>query len=336
MKSPNYPAALLLFFLPAISVELLTGDTPLVTYLDPITFVILNLTYGGTLLLIRETVVRWDKGFASVLVLAAGYGMLAEAIDTKGFFAPHFYAVAGSGLEGFGRGFGINVPWAVNISIFHAVFSIIVPLVIVSAIFQSPRPWIGNKSYAVLLVAVIACSAFSFEVLSLAPDYYHYSEGPGPIILILALMAALIVLAWKLSTRSPQRWPLRMNALALFILGYAYTVAFNFPHLVQRATGSPGIYIAFMLAVYVALPLLLAFKLQKPTERGKVALAGGLLMPLMVAGIHGRAGSLVAVVVLLTVLAVAFWQNRLSSTTTQQTLRPTNVVDRSPSCAKRS
>ena len=262
-------------------------------------------------MLIRETVIRWNKGFASVLVLAAGYGMLCEAIDTKGFFDPHFYAVVGSGLEGFGRSFGINVPWAINISIFHAVFSMIVPLIIVSAIFQSSKPWIGKSAYAALLIAVIACSAFSFEVVSLAPDYYHYSEGPGPIILILALMTALIILAWRLPNRNPQRWPVRVSALALFILGCAYTIAFYFARLVQTATGSPGIYIAFLLVFYVALPLLLILKLQKPTERERVALAAGLLMPLMVAGAHGGAGSLVAVGVLLTLIAAAFWRNRL-------------------------
>ena len=318
MKPPNYPAALLLFFLPAISVELLTGDTPLGTYLDPVTFVILNLSYGAALLLLRETTVRWGKDFASVLALAAGYGMVNEAIDTKGFFAPHFYAVTGSGLEGFGRWFGINVPWALNVSIFHAVFSIIVPLIIVSAIFRAPGPWIGNRLYAALLAAVVVFSVFAFIVLSLPPDFYRYSEGPGPIGLILMLMAALIFLAWKLPDARPRRWKLGMNAAALFVLGYAYTVAFNFPHLVQAATGSPAVYIAFLLAFYVALPLLLTFKLREPTVYGKLALAAGLLAPMMVAGIHGPANKLAATGFLLTLIAVAIWRHRQSLSTPEK------------------
>jgi hypothetical protein len=294
MKTTNYPAALVLFFLPAISVELLTGDTPFAAYVNPITFVILNLTYGATLLLIRETVVRWSKGFASILMLAAGYGMVNEAIDTKGFFAPHFYAVVGSGLEGFGR---------------H--FSILVPLTIVSLVFRGPGRWIGNKLYAAILVAVIACSVFSFEVLSLAPDYYHYSEGPGPILVILGLMAALIFLARRLPTPQPHRWKLRINAIVLFVLGFAFTVAFvNSPSRVAAATDSPGAYIAFLLVSFVALPVWLMFKMRQPTACGKLALVTGLLMPMMISGLHAGVGSLVATGVLLTLIAAAFWRSR--------------------------
>lgn len=311
MKSKNYSAALTLFFLPAISVELLTGDTPLSTYFDPITFVILNLTYGATLLLIRETVVRWSKGFASVLVLAAGYGMLCEAIDTKGFFDPHFYAVAGSGLEGFGRHFGINLPWALNISIFHAVFSIIVPLTIVSTTFRDSGPWIGNKLHAAILVSVIVCSVFSYKVFSLPPDHYRYSEGSGPILLVLGLMAALIFLARRLPTPDPHRWQFRLNAITLFALGCVFTVAFMIsPGRVQAVTGSPGAYVAFLFVVFVALPVWLVFKLPQPTAYGKLALVTGLLMPIMIAGFHAGAGGLFATSVILTLIAAAFWRNR--------------------------
>jgi hypothetical protein len=310
VKSTNYLAALVLFLLPAISVELLTGNTPLPQYAYPITFVILNLTYGATLLLIRETVVRWGKGFTSVLVLAAGYGMVNEAIDTKGFFAPHFYAVVGQGMEGFGRAFGINVPWAINISIFHAVFSIIVPLIIVSAIFRNPGPWIGNKLYAALIVAVVACSAFSFKVLSLPPDFYHYQEGPGPIILILAIMAALILLAWKLPTFRTTRWSLRPHALFLFVLGSVSAFVYHFfPQAVQTATGSVTVFVAFILVFFVAIPLVLYFKLQEPTAVGKVALAAGLLMFMMLTSPQRGPGSLFATGILALLIAVALWRS---------------------------
>ncbi len=72
MKSTNYTAAAILFLLPAISVELLTGNTRLPTYLSPLVFIILNITYGGALLLVRETVVRWGKGFPSILMFSLG------------------------------------------------------------------------------------------------------------------------------------------------------------------------------------------------------------------------------------------------------------------------
>ncbi len=130
--------------IPAISVELLSGNTPLAAYFSPLTFVILNLTYGGPLLLIRKTVARWGKGFASVLIFAAGYGMVNEAIETRGFFDPHFYAVTAFGLEDFGRAFGINVAWVLHGIGGHTpgtLFGVVVMLVILAAAFFRAREY---------------------------------------------------------------------------------------------------------------------------------------------------------------------------------------------------
>ncbi|HUO56111.1 MAG TPA: hypothetical protein VMU27_01605, partial [Candidatus Paceibacterota bacterium] len=241
MKSSNYLAALVLFLLPAISVELLTGNTSLASYLYPLTFVVETIQYGAALLLIREMVVRWNKGFSSVLVLAAGYGMVNEALGTKGFFDPHFYAVMNGGLENFGRIFGINVPWALNISIYHAVFSMIVPLVIVSAIFPGPNRWIGNKLCAALLIALIAVTVFVFINFSMPPYYYHYNEGLGPILLIIALLVADVLIAWKLPTPHPHKWQIRLYAPVLFVFCAAYMfLSYIFlPSRVQALTHSP-------------------------------------------------------------------------------------------------
>src|SRR5579884_2379241 len=132
--------------------------------------------------------------------------MVNEGLGSKGFFDPHFYAVVENGLEGFGRWFGINVPWALSISIFHATFSIIVPIVIVSAMFPAPERWIGNRLYAALMVLFVAVLAISFAALSPAATHYRYNEGPGPVGLVLCLIALDILLAWKLPTPRVRRW----------------------------------------------------------------------------------------------------------------------------------
>ena len=197
MRDANYLAAAILFLTPSISVELLTGNTSLSQYFDPITFIITNVTYGGALLLIRETVVRWNKSFASVLVLASGFGMVTEAICTKGFFDPQFYAVVSNGLEGFGRYLGINVAWGLSVSIMHAIFSVIAPFVIISTIFPGSKRWIGNRLYAVLLIALVSVCVFCFKFIALGPDYYHYNEGILPMSLIIAVIAIVIFSAWR-------------------------------------------------------------------------------------------------------------------------------------------
>jgi hypothetical protein len=311
LRDVNYLAAAVLFLTPAISVELLSGDTPLSQYLNPITFIIVNVTYGGALLLIRETVVRWNKGFASVLVLASGYGMLNEAICTKGFFAPQYYAVVSDGLEGFGRYFSINVPWALSVSIAHAVLSITVPFVIVSIIFPGPGRWIGNRLYVALLIALVGICAFSFKFIALPPSYYHYNEGPGPILLILALIAILILIGLKMPAIQFSKWKVHLHPALLFILGAIYIFAlWFFPGVKRAANGSPSIYIAFLLAAFVVLPIWLLIKLPEPTSRGKVALAAGFLLLWMASsllvGITSNPALLFPFVIVLALLVAAF------------------------------
>ena len=307
MKSTNYAAAAVLFFLPAISVELLTGNTHLSTYWSPMIFIINNLTYGGALLLIRETVARWGKGFPSILMFALGYAMLNEALCTKGFFDPRFYSVVSDKLEGFGRLYGINVPWAINITVVHAVFSIMVPYLLVTTIFPGRGRWIGNKLYVALLLALIAETVFCFFVIALPPGHYHYHEGAGPLGLIMALMADITLAAWKMPAMQFSKWDIRLNPTVIFILGFLYTVAYMFLPAIVRQTHSPAAYDLFLLVFFFALPILAIIKLPALAPRDTVTLAAGLLFPLIVYGILGHTpGMLVGAAVVLSVLAVAF------------------------------
>jgi hypothetical protein len=73
-----------------------------------------------------------------------------------------------------------------------------------------------------------------------------------------------------------------------------------------------GAYVAFLLIAFVALPVWLTLKLPEPTAYGKLALVTGLLTPIMIAGLHAGAGSLVATSLLITLIAAAFWRNRRS------------------------
>ncbi len=307
MKSTNYAAAAALFFLPAISVELLTGNTRLSTYFSPILFTIVTITYGGALLLVRETVVRWGKGFPSILTLALGYGMLCEALSTKGFFDPHFYSVVSDKLEGFGRIFGINVPWALNITVVHAVFSILVPYLIITTIFPGRDRWIGNKLYVTLLLALIADTVFCFYMIALPPSHYHYHEGPGPLLLIIALLAALILAAWKMPSMQFAKWNIRLHAAVLFVLGLLYTLAYMFLPGVVRRLDSAVAYDLFLLVFFIALPILAIIKLPALVPRDTVTLAAGLIFPVTLFGFLAHTpGTLVGGAVVLMALAVAF------------------------------
>lgn len=292
----------LLFFLPAISVELLSGNVSLKQYVSPPVFITLNIVYGAAAILIRETVIRWRKGFGTMMILASGYGMVNEGLASKGFFNPHFYAVKGFGLEGFGRAFGINIPWAVDISVIHAVFSMAIPIVLVGVLFPGRARWLGRKSYLSILLLFAADALFMFHFIG------HYQPNPGPLTLILALLLVVILLARVVPSWVPDRWRVAPSPPLWILLGaFASLAFFIVPRVVRSRFGSPSLYIAVLLLAFVILPAWLLAKAPPTSDRAKVALVSGLLLPMFV---HALSSSLyLPLIAVLALLIVCWWRS---------------------------
>ena len=94
--------------------EDLTGSSAVnAIFLNPIMFlfgIVANLgLYGPGVLLIREAKVRWKKGWATVLLLGAAYGILEEGIALSTLFNPLANPVGQLGI--FGHWVGVNWVW---------------------------------------------------------------------------------------------------------------------------------------------------------------------------------------------------------------------------------
>ncbi len=137
----NRPAIVLAVLSPWIA-EVLVGSTkfsllffaPLAFFVD---FGLLMLMYGGGALLIREACVRWDKGWASVLLLGAAYGIVEEGLAVHTFFQAGGDPVGV--LGSFGRFGGVNVLWALGLSVYHSVISIALPILFIELAFPQTR-----------------------------------------------------------------------------------------------------------------------------------------------------------------------------------------------------
>jgi len=116
---------------------------------------------------------------------------------------------------------------AINISVVHAVFSILVPYLIVTTIFPGRDRWIGNKLYVTLLLALIAVIVFTFLVIALPPSRYHYNEGRAAAAHH-CLIGGIILAAWKMPSMQFSKWNIWLNAAVLFVLGFLYTVGYMF------------------------------------------------------------------------------------------------------------
>jgi hypothetical protein len=151
--------ALVLFFLSPVVGELLSGSAPPVEFFTPFGIVTLCLLYGGGALLVRELAFRWGTGWPGRLLLGAAYGIAEEALMAKSFFDPAWpdLGILGS----YGRMYGVNWVWSLELTIYHCLFSICIPILLVELTF--PR-WRDQRWVRVPGLVVIA-ALFAADVV---------------------------------------------------------------------------------------------------------------------------------------------------------------------------
>lgn len=143
---------LTLLLLAATMAEFLTGSTQIPrAILNPIGFLLLVGLYGGGALLIREAAIHWGKRWGAILLLGGAY-----AVGEEGFGAKTMIDPLGSniGNQLYSHFAGISwVPLA-GLTVFHAAFSIAVPLIIVELLFPETRgrPLVGRRGFFVTMV----------------------------------------------------------------------------------------------------------------------------------------------------------------------------------------
>lgn len=142
----NYTKPILSLFVlsPAIG-ELLSGSSPPLEFFNPLTFVILASLYGKrstTSPRLREAL---GQGLAVHIFLGAAYGIIEEGILVRSFFDPDWVDLGVLGT--YGRWLGVNWVWAEWLTIYHAIFSITIPILLVELRYPQYRaqPWLSSK-----------------------------------------------------------------------------------------------------------------------------------------------------------------------------------------------
>lgn len=137
LKKLKVPPALTLFLLSPVIGELLSGSSPPLEFFNPIAFLFMASLYGSGAIVVRELKLRWKKGFKALLLLGAAYGILEEGLLVKSFFDPKWM---GLGILGsFGRWAEVNWVWAEMLTVYHAVFSITIPIVLVELAYAERK-----------------------------------------------------------------------------------------------------------------------------------------------------------------------------------------------------
>ncbi|MEW5942045.1 MAG: hypothetical protein AB1750_20455, partial [Chloroflexota bacterium] len=141
------PPALALFLIAPIFGELFSGSSPLNEYVNPVTFVTLGLLYGCGAIIVRELLVRWQKGWIGLLLLGVAYGIYEEGILVQSFFDPGWMDLGA--LAVYGRAAGVNWVWTEHLIIFHAAVSIAASIAFTQALYPERRaePWVTGRGW---------------------------------------------------------------------------------------------------------------------------------------------------------------------------------------------
>jgi hypothetical protein len=225
---PRLPVLALLLLAPAIP-ELLTGSTHITElFYAPLYFglgfVGLIGLYGGGALLIREFVVYFQKGWASVLLLGAAYGIVEEGLAVHTFFEPGGRPPVNN-LGFYGHAFGVNWLWALGLASFHALYSIALPILLTQLWFPEVKRarWLDRGAVAAVAIAyVLVVTLFAFST--------GYGPSPALLVLFLGILAVLVVLALWVPTEllSVGPGPSRIGRWGLALDGAVFFAAWTF------------------------------------------------------------------------------------------------------------
>lgn len=318
--------AWLLALMSPVFAELMSGSSPPLEFFIPPFFIGLLGMYGAGVLLVRETTLRWGKGWGTIIVLGAAYGIVEEGLAVKSFFDPGWVDLGD--LGGYGRLFDVNWVWAVWLTIFHSAVSICLPILVLTVLAPaySRERLLTDEQYRVVLLAFIA-DIVIFAVLFSAEYVPPLLQYLGAFVAVVALVIFakrlprdLVSARHILPGWSPKRF---------MILGFAFLLL---SFLVASGLLSREISPILTILVIVGGSAMMLFMLQHRLGRQgnrvhKAHLAGGFLLVWVFFGVvnefSGMLGmSVVAVATLLLVVDLVRWSGGRAGLTFLRRWRP--------------
>lgn len=294
--SPGLVAAVASF----VIAELLTGSTrPLLLVTSPTVFGLIAALYGCGVLSVRELCLRWDGGWACLAALGGAFGVLEEGLVARSFFDPHWGDLGA--LAGYGRWAGVSWNWAMYLTVFHAVFSVTIPVALARLAVPARRdqPWLSRTARRRVAAGLIAVTVLG--VLAVNP-----AAGPPVALAASALAVLALVLVARLLARSHRRPTARPrsphSSRRLATLGFGGSAALFLVAWVTPSTPLPAAVALGLLALCVLLAAGVARRLAvaELDRKQQMALIGGALtwlalVDLAVAPVRPDTAALVAI-----------------------------------------
>jgi hypothetical protein len=227
-KAAKAVIIILLLFLPPITGELLSGSSPPLVFFKPGSLLMLVLLYGCGALLIRELKARWNLQW-SIIFLAIAYGITEEGIMVKSFFNPGWVDLRA--LSGYGMYFGVQWVWTIQLILYHATVSMLIPITIISLMWPkySGTPVLKRTGLTLTLVGLSLVTVFGMIFMGTREGDKMVPYHPNPLLLIGSL-ASVVLLTWLAYKYKNSR--ISINRASIFspfvfgVIGFVF-MAFN-------------------------------------------------------------------------------------------------------------
>jgi hypothetical protein len=220
--------AVVLFLLAPYVAEGVSGASPVLIFFNPLVLIYFVLFYGSGAMLIREVTLAWGKGWPTRLLLGLAYGICEEGLSTKVFFDPHRTNL-GPQMQ-YGTWAGVHWPYAFHLAVYHAVFSISIPIFLTALLFpeRADTPWVRRRTLPVL------AATFIVGMLISAIRLYPYNPGVARVggavgvVLVLIVLARAAPLSFRLPGRTKVATPRRLawlgflTAMTFWIVSYLF------------------------------------------------------------------------------------------------------------------
>lgn len=251
----TWPAVLALLLLSPVLAEMLTGSTPPLAFFSPFSLILELPLYGCGVLAARQFARRRGLGWGNILLLGMAYGVLEEGLVVTSWFNPYWSDLGE--LATYGRLFDTSWVWATELTIFHAVVSITIPIVLAEILFPNiaPRPWLGKRGFRAVVIVLALTSLLEFVLFGfLFARKQGYLHPPlmyfGALLLAtgfawLGLRARFRPITATDARDAPGLWKLRLLAFAATF--FFFVTAWVIPFIVPFSIGPIALELALLV-----------------------------------------------------------------------------------------
>ncbi|MGQ9723063.1 MAG: hypothetical protein ACUVXA_17305 [Candidatus Jordarchaeum sp.] len=315
----------------AFNAESFSSATPPYKWVyDPWSIFVTFMFYGLSLLVIEDLVSRYSLDYRKLLIIGVIYGILEE-----GFLALTNELPGWQGMGvGFGRYFGLSVPWTIFIAEFHAVYTVVLTFMIADLIIPREKtgPVLSKWQYVPVLgylailylfvpnfVTEMVSTSSYFAMLLFQSQFFlsnfflinsvrWYPSWESIFIQlgVILMLAILVIRLARLDLNSSEKKIISWKSYMILVLGFE--LMFWIPYIFQFFGGPDVLAIVYYLALPIVFWRLILSKIRRDStfDREKIV-AIALTLLLFFGGFGGFIYIVMGDLLGFVIIVVALW-----------------------------